>query len=111
MKETCPQTGMFPGCVMERPEVSSLVGNELPNSNGYANQMLQARYESLLRLVSLLEQKASLIEASLAYPPRTLAEFYWLRQNYDAQHLRVIELEKQLNELRSKPASGEKNAR
>lgn len=112
---TCIQTGFFPICsvtpVTPGPDVVGAIGSELPDSRAQANQMLQAKYESLIRLVSLLEQKASLLEASLAYPPRTLTEFYWLRQTYNAQQLRISDLEKQLSELRSKTASGEKNAK
>jgi hypothetical protein len=111
--QTQPCTEIAPlGCIPSPiPSSVGVVGTERADLNAQANQMLIARYESMVKLVSLLEQKASLLEASMAYAPGTLQHYYLLLQINNKQELRIRELERQLNELKAKPVTGVKNAR
>lgn len=96
VSQPCTESGVPTGCtVISEFPVARLKG-DLLDSRLSAEESLQARHDSLVRLVSLLERKAALLEASMAYPPRTLWEFQLLRQEFAAQRNQILSLEKQL---------------
>lgn len=94
--QQCIEPGVPAGCIdIPMPPVARAKG-DLLDSRPSTEQSLQAKHDSLVRLVSLLERKAALLEASMAYPPRTLWEFQLLRQEFAAQRNQILSLEKQL---------------
>jgi hypothetical protein len=94
--QPCIEPGIPTGCIdIPMPPVARAKGDML-DSRPSTEQSLQAKHDSLVRLVSLLERKAALLEASMAYPPRTLWEFQLLRQESAAQRNQILALEKQL---------------
>ena len=94
--QPCIAPGVPPGCIDKpMPPVARAKG-DLLDARSSTEQSLQAKHDSLVRLVLLLERKAALLEASMAYPPRTLWEFQLLRQEFAAQRDQILSLEKQL---------------
>lgn len=111
--QLCSQQGLSIECnVVPGPQLESFFyRGDLLDSRAVSSQLPKAKYESLARLVSLLEQKAVLLEISMAYPPRTLWEFQTLRQAFNAQRLQIYTLEKKLAGLQCKQGQEIENAR